>query len=152
MVQQLSATGQPVVIRVSDRRGTWNPAKKEVSRRLFANGLAVYRLDGAQVVHLDFYPDAGGEEHYEGPVPVWHDSPDVRRRRRTVRRIWVGYVIWLLVAFLVGYVLVRGSTTKRVLVGVAGVFIAMVVASVATTAIRVVIAVKTAVRQQTKSK
>lgn len=152
VVQQLKATGQPVVIRVSDRRGTWNPAKREVSGRLFANGRAVYRLDGAEVVHLEFYPDAGGEKHYEGPVPAWHDSPDRRRRQRMVRHVWLGYLVWLVAGFVVGYLLVHGSTGKRLLVGVAGIFIAMVLASIATTAVRVAIAVRTAGYQRTRSK
>ena len=59
IVRRLQQTGQQVEIKVSDRRGTWNPARKEVAGRHFANGRAVYSLDASGVVHLEFHPVAG---------------------------------------------------------------------------------------------
>ena len=69
IVRQLKRTGHQVEIKVSDRRGTWNPAMKGVAGRLFANGRAVYSLDASGVVHLEFHPVAGGQQHYEDQSP-----------------------------------------------------------------------------------
>lgn len=82
IVKRLRTTGRTLVLDVSDRRGTWNPAKKEVSGRLFANGQAEYTLDASGVVHLRFRPRSGGEARFEGPIPQWHDSPAGRQCRR----------------------------------------------------------------------
>jgi len=117
IVRRLKRTGQQVAINVSNCRGTWNPARKEVAGRLFANGCAVYSLDAAGTVHLEFHPVAGGQQHYEGPIPAWHDAPEGRRRQRLVRRVWVAYVAWLLAGFVVGYLLAYGSGASDSLSG-----------------------------------
>jgi small-conductance mechanosensitive channel len=152
IVRELRETGQSVVVNVSDRRGTWNPARKEVSGRLFASGRAIYSLDAEGIVHLVFHPVTGGEQHYDGPIPEWHDSPEGRRRQRLVRRVWVGYAAWLCVGFAVGYLLASGSSAKRFAIGGAGLFVAMILASVAATVIRVGMAVRMALRDRRKAK
>ena len=152
IVRRLQQTGQQVEIKVSDRRGTWNPARKEVAGRLFANGRAVYSLDASGVVHLEFHPVAGAQQDYEGPIPTWHDSPEGRRRRRFMRRLWVGYTAWLLIGFVVGYLVAQGSEGKHLVLGVVGLFVAMILASVATTALRVGMAVRSTVQDRPRSK
>jgi hypothetical protein len=151
IVHQLKTTGRPVVIGVSDRRGAWNPARKEAAGRLFANGTAEYTLDYAGTVHLRFSPAGGTDQHYEGPIPAWHDSPQGRQRQRLIRRVWVAYVAWLLVGFGVGLALAAGSTARRIGFGVGGLFLAMLLVSLATTALRVTLAVRTAFRERSKS-
>ncbi len=51
-MRRLQQTGQQVGIKVSDRCGTWNPARKEVAGRLFANERAVDSLDASGVSTL----------------------------------------------------------------------------------------------------
>ena len=152
IVRQLKQTEQQVVVRVSDRRGTWNPARKEMAGRLFANGRAVYSLDASGVVHLEFYPATGGQQHYEGPIPAWHDSLEGRRRQRLMRRVWVAYVVWLVAGFAIGYLLAHGSGIRRFGIGVLGLFLAMILASAATTALRIGMAVRSTVRDRPRAK
>lgn len=150
IVRQMKSTGRPVVIRVSDRRGTWNPARKEVSGRLFANGVAQYSLDESGTVHLRFTPAAGPDQLYEGAIPTWHDSPEGRRRRRLLRRFWVVYVLWLLIGFGTGLAVAGGSTARHLVFAVGGLFLFMLLASLGTTAIQVVLAVRTTLRERAK--
>jgi hypothetical protein len=151
IVRQLRRTGRPAVIRVSAVRGTWNPAGGEVAGRLFANGIAEYVLDDAGVVHLRFCPKSGAAELYEGPVPAWHDTPEVRRRRQLLRRSLAAYGTWLLVGLGLGIVLGHGSPGVRLAYGAGGLLLAAVLASIATMLLRVSLAVREALRTRSRS-
>jgi hypothetical protein len=152
IVKQLKRTGAPVALRIKARRGTWNPARPEVAGRLFANGQAVYAMDEYETIHLQFQPLAGVEQHYEGPIPKGYatDSPTLRRRRKLVRSVYLGYVALLLAGFILGYLLAGGSEGKRLITGAVGVLVAMLIISVAATFLRVGISVRTAMRERTK--
>lgn len=152
IVRQLRETGQPVVVMVSDRRGTWNPARKEVSGRLFANGRVTYSLDESGIVHLTFISPAGDEQRYEGPIPAWHDSPKARRRQRFQRRVLMAHCAWLLVGFGLGCVLADGSVGKRLLIGLVGMLIALILLSIVSTVIRVAMAVRLSTRSRRSAK
>ena len=69
-----------------------------------------------------------------------------------MRRLWVGYAAWLLIGFVVGYLVAQGSEGKHLVLGVVGLFVAMILASVATTALRVGMAIRSTVRDRPRSK
>lgn len=119
--------------------------------RLFANGTAEYVLDDAGVVHLRFCPTSGGAEVYDGAVPAWDATPEVRRRRQLLRRSLAAYAAWLLVAFGLGVVLGHGSPGVRLASGAGGLLLAAVLASIAPMLLRVSVAVRAALRTRSRS-
>lgn len=148
IVKRLKRTGSAVILDVKDRRGTWNPAKKEVSGRLFATGQAEYTLDASGVVHLRFHSKSGGEQHYEGPIPEWHGSPAGRRRQQFMRIFYAVYLAVLTVGFGLGYLLSAGSVTKRLVIGFVGLLGAILVIAVSSTFVRVGFSVRTVIRDR----
>jgi hypothetical protein len=131
IVKRLKQTGRPVIVDVSARRGTWNPASKaEVGGRIFRSGRAEYAIDPSGLVHLRFRASSGPEEHFEGPVPEWHESPAGRRRRSLIRRFYGAYSALLLIGFGVAYEVSGGSVPRRLglgLVGLLGMAILLIV-------------------------
>ena len=121
IVKRLKETGRPVIVDVSDRRGTWNPASKaKVGGRIFRNGRAEYAMDPSGMVHLRFTAKSGPEEHFQGPVPEWYESPAGRRRRSLIRRFYGAYTALLLIGFFVAYGVSGGSVPKRLGLGLVG--------------------------------
>lgn len=150
IVGQLKATDSPVIVQVSDRIGTWNPAREEVAGRLFANGTAEYALDESGNVHLCFSPATGPDQRYDGPIPAFHDSPEGQRRRRPLRRAWIIYLAWLLIGIGIGLAIAHGSVIRHLVFAVGGLFLFTILASFIKMAVLVVLAVRTTLRERTK--
>jgi hypothetical protein len=152
VVKQLKRTNAPITLQVKARRGTWNPARPGVAGRIFSSGQAVYTIDESETIHLRFQPLAGVEQHYEGPIPRGYaaDSPALRRRRKLVRVVYVGYLALLVAGFILGYLLAGGSEARRLAAGAGGVLVAMLLISIAATFLRVGISVRTATRGRTR--
>jgi Flp pilus assembly protein TadB len=67
-------------------------------------------------------------------------------QRKLLHRIVTAYVAFLVAGFVIGYVLASGSQAKRLAVGLAAMFGAMLLVAIASTVLRVGIAVRTTVR------
>jgi hypothetical protein len=78
------------------------------------------------------------------------DRPAIRRRRKLVRSIYIGYVVLLLAGFILGYLLAGGSEGRRLVTGCVGVLVAMLVVTAAATILRVGISVRMAMRERKK--
>ena len=80
-------------------------------------------------------------------TPNSDQSPRVTRNRKLVRRVLFGYFAFIALGFILGYSLVGGSQTKRLVVGLVSLFGAMVLVSMGTTVIRVGMAVRSVIRE-----
>jgi len=152
IVKRLRASGGPVTLQIRALGTTWKPSPSGRSDRLFGSARAVYTLDETGSVHLAWQGTRGAEQHFVGAIPesALADAPK-SPQRRLLRRLIVGYVVFLAVAFVLGYSLAGGSIAKRLIVAVASLFGAMLLVSIATTVIRVAISVRSVVRDQTKA-
>ena len=126
-----------------ERGGTWDPTRPSASSRTYESGRATYSLDSSGIVHLSMRSKVGAERHMAGPMPQQLLDSESRRRQRTLTRSLVlGYGVLLLAGFVVGYLLATGSVAGRLLVGLAGAFVGMIVVSLAALMLRVASSVR----------
>jgi hypothetical protein len=143
IVSRLRETGVPVELKVRSGRGTWDPTRPSASSRTYESGRATYSLDSSGIVHLSMRSKVGAERHMAGPMPQQLLDSESRRRQRTLTRSLVlGYGVLLLAGFVVGYLLATGSVAGRLLVGLAGAFVGMIVVSLAALMLRVASSVR----------
>jgi hypothetical protein len=143
IVSRLRESGVPVELKVRSGRGTWDPTRPSASSRIHESGRATYSLDSSGMVHLSMRSKVGAERHMAGPMPQQLlDSASRRRQRTLTRRLVLGYAALPLAGFVVGYLLATGSVGGRLLVGLVGVFIGMVVASLVAVTLRVASSVR----------
>lgn len=101
------------------------------------------RLDSSGTVHLRVRSLAGTERETAGPIPEHLlDSPAGKRQRTLKRRVVGGYGVLLSAGFVIGYLLGTGPVAERLLVGLLGVFIGMIVAWLAALIVRVGLSVR----------
>jgi len=113
-------------MKASPTWGVWNPAKPyDTFNAIYGPGVATYRIDEAQIVHLHFRPKGKGDEvEVSGPIPeaLFHKSANQRRQERFL----VVYLVGLVVVFALTFLLSSGTTATRLVRGGVAALIAMV--------------------------
>jgi hypothetical protein len=111
--------------------GTWNPAKPlGIDNRIFGPGEATHSLDEQGAVHLELRGRGNKLALYSGPIPetLIRPSQAAQRGRKLMRYVLIGYAALMIIGFVVGYFAAGGSAVHRLVAGVIGVFVAMVLA------------------------
>ena len=146
-------------VRTGRLSNVWTPAVATSGSRIgsgymqmIGKGWATYTLDDDGVVQLHWEGKHGGQ-HFTGGVlaprtPSGVDTPAEIRRRTLIRNVVIGYVGWLLVGATVGYLLADGSQKRRLVFAGVGLFLALLLAALSSTAIRVALAVRSALRDR----
>jgi hypothetical protein len=135
IVKQLKTWGGEVRVRVPKRIGkAWNPTKSERwGNDLAGPGLAVYTLDQAGNIRLDFEPRNGQALHLSAPVPeaLLREPPPPNRAMRRLRRIVAAVdVAFAIAGFVVGFLQKNGSTVGHWEAGGVGVLVGFAIAVV----------------------
>ena len=122
-------------------RTTWNPAKPlGASNGLSGPGVGAYRLDESGNVHLTWTPKGGAPRELSGPIPdrVRPNSEQTVRMRRLWHSFVYVYLTTLVVGFAAGFAIAGGTAARRLAGGAIGVFVAIVVLSIAGTVLSAV--------------
>lgn len=130
VVRRLHHSSEPVELRVSSMRGTWNPAESEIGSRIRFRGRAVYRLDDSGIVNLHVQPKFGTESNWAGPIPEECKTQSPYRRAR--RRQNMLFVMCIVLGFAVGFFVANPPLRNRGGVGLVGATGGMVVGTLST--------------------
>jgi hypothetical protein len=112
-----------VTIKVPTLGSSWSPTMPHhISYGLNGPGVASYWLDEDGLVHGEFQPKVGATQYHRGPIPTWIDTPP--KRHPLARRIMLGYLAFLGVGFIIGYVCTPASVADHLIHGAIGVIVA----------------------------
>ena len=136
VIKRLNRPGGRYDVSVGAIAGAWNPANPfgtfGTGNYVPGPGTAIYTLDDAGVIHLDFQPRSGPPKHLSGPIPdtFLPKTPSKRRLHRMVWGVVMSYVTFIVIGFSIGYLLVRGSASTRISFGLLGALAAVIVVHV----------------------
>jgi hypothetical protein len=145
VLRRLGKSGTVHLRHVKGIEGIWNPSQPlGVDNRLFGPGEAIYSLDDAATVTLDFRAKDGRVRRYSGPIPesVIHPSEKALRVRRLIRVVLLGYGAVLLIGLGIGWIVGGGTALHRLIAGVIGMFVAMALVWLATLVTRVGLSIR----------
>ena len=145
IARRLRNKGGTVQFRVGYLGGGWNPAgTRATGWTVPGPGALTYELSPDGDVHLTLVDRSGHETHYQGPLPAHDDvrTPAQERLQRMRRGVTYGFLGLLVVGFAVGFAVASGSGVAKVFAGCIGIFVAMVVAAIASLVLRVVLAIR----------
>ena len=133
---QLRGSRTPVEFSLRGFERTWDPSAPD--KPILDAGQATYTLDDEGMVHLRMECDNGRERTYVGPLPPI-PSPHAGT---TMRLVLVGYAATLVAGFLIGALSANGSLERRVIWGLVGAVVAMILISVSVRATQVGISIR----------
>ena len=145
IARRLRSKGGTVQFRVGYLGGGWNPAgTRATGWTVPGPGALTYELGPDGDVRLTLVDRSGHQTHYQGPLPAHVDVRALtqERLRRMRRGVTYGFLGLLVVGFAVGSTVASGSGVAKVLAGCIGIFVAMVVAAIASLVLRVVLAIR----------
>lgn len=149
IVRQLQEKGT-VKVGVRYAGGTWNPSKDSVEGRVWIRGQATYTLDDAGIVHLRIEPKKGAEQTFSGPIPqsLVHPSEKSLRVRKRVRALLLGYLAFIVIGFFVGFAVAGGPALHRLIAGLIGMAVAIILAWFLVTVLRVWLSIRSLAKQK----
>jgi hypothetical protein len=117
VLRHLRKTGNARVRHVWTFEGVWNPGgRANVDDRVYGPGEALYTLDEAGIVHLEFHERGGRVRRLSGPLPVRTKHPKhepTPHSLKVIRRAATGFAAVMITGYVVGWELGGPSFQRR---------------------------------------